>query len=92
MPWQGTSNRRAELPPDWPVRRSIVAARAHGMCEARTHDPRCDGTGRECDHIDGRDNHSLDNLQWLSTPCHKAKTVADKQRWKRQAEPHPGLL
>lgn len=93
MPWQADeTGRRGELPGDWPQRRAYVRHRAKGRCEAEVHDPRCNGIGRECDHIDGRDDHALDNLQWLSTPCHKAKTVADKQKWKRSPEPHPGLL
>jgi 5-methylcytosine-specific restriction endonuclease McrA len=49
------------------------------MCEAQVHHPECDGTGNECDHIEPNDNHALTNLQWLSTACHKAKTLKEAQ-------------
>lgn len=89
--WEG-STRKQRLPGDWPIRRGLVRGRAHNMCEARTHHPACDGIGTDCDHVVQGDDHSLDNLQWLSGPCHKAKTAADKTLWKRSPEPHPGLL
>lgn len=76
MSWAG-STRRARLPSDWPTRRAKVRRRAKGMCEAKVHVPECDGYGSECDHIDQGDDHSLSNLQWLSTPCHAAKTRAE---------------
>ena len=44
------------------------------MCQATVHVPECDGYGSQCDHIDRGDDHSLTNLQWLSQPCHTAKT------------------
>lgn len=33
----------------------------------------CNGIGTDCDHIKPGDDNSLDNLQWLSNACHKAK-------------------
>ena len=95
--WSG-STRRARLPSDWPKRRARVKARAKGMCEAKVHEPECSGEGAECDHIVHGDDHSLSNLQWLSGPCHKAKTLAeagDALRGRRDAaklptERHPG--
>lgn len=56
------------------------------------HVEECDGVGAECDHVVEGDDHSLGNLQWLSTPCHKAKTAWTRQAWKRQPEKPPGLL
>jgi hypothetical protein len=93
-----TSDRRARLPADWPAIRAKVKARAHGRCEAEHHAPGCLGTGNDADHIQAGDDHSLANLQWLSTPCHRAKTAretAARNRTraamrKRPAEPHPG--
>lgn len=76
MNWDG-STRRARLPSDWPVRVAAVKARAHGKCEDRHHAAGCDGIGRECDHVVQGDDHSLDNLQWLSTACHARKTRLD---------------
>ena len=87
-----SSNRRSQLPADWPKLRQQVKHRAGNRCEARAHVPDCDGLGAECDHVNGRDDHSLANLQWLSTPCHKAKTQADKPSHKRPAPQHPGVI
>jgi hypothetical protein len=86
--WVG-STRRARLPDDWPARVQAVKARAHGRCQATRHEPGCDGIGRECDHVKHGDDHSLANLQWLSTPCHKAKTTAEQPRRLRPARAHP---
>lgn len=87
------SNRRAELPPDWEQLRQVVKRRADGRCQAVVHVPDCDGIGTDCDHIDDPDDHSIDNLRWLSGPCHRAKTVADnrraRQRARRRPERHP---
>ena len=95
MAWAG-STRRARLPRDWPARVAKVKARAKGRCQAREHEPECDGIGTDCDHIKSGDDHRLSNLQWLSGPCHDAKTKRDNAarlalRW-RPAEPHPGAL
>lgn len=99
MAWT-TSDRRTRLPDDWPVRRGRVKSRAKDRCEARTHARGCDGIGTECDHIIANDDHSLANLQWLSAPCHKAKTTADNAAARRAreamrvrpSEAHPGTL
>lgn len=97
MVWS-TSDRRFRLPPDWGDIKRQVKHRAHGLCEATDHDPRCDGLGTDCDHIEAGDNHSLTNLQWLSAPCHTAKTAretaarnrANAALKRRPSEPHPG--
>jgi hypothetical protein len=98
MAWSG--KRRTELPPDWAKRREAVKRRAKGRCEAEQHEPQCDGVGRECDHIGDKLNHSLSNLQWLSTPCHLAKTkrqAAEASQARRAAlklprEAHPSRI
>lgn len=91
-----SSNRRAELPPDWQQRRLQVKARAGGRCEAARHVAECNGIGTDCDHVNDPRDHSLANLQWLSSPCHKAKTQREAQaaqpKRKREPEPHPGRL
>lgn len=97
MAWN-TSTRSSRLPKDWPSIKRQVKQRARGMCEATTHQPSCDGIGAECDHILAGDNHGMDNLQWLSTPCHLAKTTAENaarntataQLKRRPQEQHPG--
>lgn len=99
MAWE-TSTRRQRLPQDWPAIRVQVRDRARGMCEAGVHDPECDGIGAEADHIRQGDDHSLANLQWLSTPCHRAKTAreaAARNRARaaarlRPTERHPGAM
>jgi 5-methylcytosine-specific restriction protein A len=95
--WIG-SNRRAELPTDWAKRRQDCKRRARGLCQATQHDPKCNGVGSECDHIGDKHDHSPRNLQWLSEPCHSAKTKAQAAaaraalpKAKRPPESHPGL-
>ena len=101
MAWSG-STRSARLPRDWAKRRRAVKKRAGGLCEAANHVEAsayvegCDGIGTECDHIINNDDHSLTNLQWLSTPCHLAKTLTEateargRVARKRTTPPHPG--
>lgn len=99
MNWN-TSDRRLRLPDDWAARRAAVKARAHGRCEAKRHAKGCNGIGTDCDHIVPGDDHSLDNLQWLSYACHKAKTARESAERNREykklrrhpSERHPGLI
>lgn len=85
--WQG-STRRSRLPTNWPTLRADTERRADGRCEAtrigRPHHPACTGLGSECDHIQQGDNHSLDNLAWLSGPCHAAKTAQESRERNRR--------
>jgi 5-methylcytosine-specific restriction endonuclease McrA len=97
MTWS-TSDRRQRLPPNWQTLRRQARDRAHGLCEATRHDPRCDGKGTDADHITAGDSHHLANLQWLSGPCHRAKTARETAARNRQTaalkrrpvERHPG--
>ena len=97
MAWS-TSTRRHRLPPNWPTLRTQAQARAGDQCQATTHHPHCNGVGTDADHITPGDNHTLDNLAWLSTECHKAKTAAETaarnqaRSRKRHEEQHPGLI
>ena len=99
MAWS-TSDRHSRLPHDWQAIRRRVRARAHGRCEATVHAPGCDGRGTECDHIIPGDDHSLENLAWLNSYCHKAKTQREAAQNNRAMarlrrhpiEKHPGLL
>lgn len=99
MGWEN-STRRDRLPDDWWKRRARVKRRAGGKCEATVHDPKCDGIGTDADHIIEGDDHSDANLQWLSYPCHKAKTSRENARRNRDrarlrlrpAEAHPGRI
>lgn len=76
-PWQG-SNRRAELPPDWPrIRQRIL--RRDPICRACMAAP-----SAEVDHIDNPHDHSDANLQGLCAPCHKVKTQREAARGRRR--------
>lgn len=89
--WQ-TSHRRDRLPHDWQRIRAAVRARANGRCQAKQHANGCNGIGTDCDHIIPGDDNSLDNLQWLSSACHKAKTAretAARNAWYRETRLHP---
>ena len=85
--WHG-STRKQRLPPNWATLRTQTETRAHGRCEAtrigRHHHTDCTGFGTDCDHITPGDDHSPQNLCWLSHPCHKAKT-ADESRTRNRA-------
>lgn len=95
-----TSDRSARLPSDWPAIRAKVRTRAHGRCQAKHHAPDCDGIGTDCDHIIAGDDHSLDNLQWLSHACHKLKTERENAQRntlrtamrRHPRERHPGTI
>ena len=97
MAWAG-STRSARLPRNWPQLRRAVKKRAGGLCEAHPHHPDCNGVGTECDHIHPGDDHRLANLQWLSPPCHRAKTLSEAtearatRSRKRTPAPHPGIV
>lgn len=96
-----TSRRRSELPPNWETLRAIVGERAGGRCEHTADGQRCTMRGTDCDHINGRHDHSLGNLAWLCHPHHAQKTAREAAAAKasaevrakstRPAERHPGL-
>lgn len=94
-----SSNRRSQLPTNWPRLRAVVRARAGGRCEHQQHGVRCDATGTDCDHRDDPDNHHPNNLQWLCDDHHKTKTQAEAQAAaaairaaaRRPRLAHPGL-
>lgn len=81
---------------------AYVEARAKGRCQAihvlddrgvGLHAPTCTGQGQQCDHVEAGDNHHVTNLQWLSTPCHAAKTERERAKGyaQRQARLNPSL-
>ncbi len=100
MPGWVESQRRSELPGDWRGRRAKVRRRAKGRCEWIEPETgqRCWRPGAECDHVAGKNNHALSNLQWLCVEHHKLKTQREAQAGKqnrsryRPIEPSPGLL
>ena len=98
MSWS-TSDRKGRLPANWDAIRTRVKSRARGRCEAPRHVAECDGIGKHCDHVDRGDDHSLANLQWLSKPCHDAKTRVEAaeahgitRAGRLPTEDHPGKV
>ena len=92
MSW-ATSDRHSRLPDDWPIRVAAVKRRDKGRCQATHHAEGCDGRGTDVDHVRQGDDHSLDNLQLLSRPCHERKTRLDNgyvAAVKAPVERHPG--
>ena len=93
--WAG-SERRAELPPDWPQRRLVVRDRAGGRCEVVEDGQRCPRAGTDCDHINPGSDHSYANLQWICTQHHAVKSAREGARarvpLRRPPELHPGIL
>lgn len=92
MSWS-SSDRRERLPDNWELLRQATKHRAKGRCEAEAHVPTCNGTGTEADHVVQGDDHSMSNLQWLSRPCHEAKTRRDNGIVRAvylEPEQHPG--
>lgn len=97
MSWY-TSDRRSQLPPDWPRRRQRILRR----------DPMCvlchDWQSTDVDHIVPGADHSDENLRGVCRDCHARKssheggTAAGKERArlralrKRPPEKHPSGL
>lgn len=92
--WQH-SDRRARLPSHWPRLRQWVLARDGYRCTAAAHEPACDGTATDVDHVDRDGGDGVANLTSLSAACHKAKTQREAQAarvfTRRAPEVHPGL-
>ncbi len=94
-----SSTRKARLPRNWAQLVAATRARAGGRCEAAEHVSDCTGIGTDCDHISRGDDHRMTNLQWLSRPCHDAKTHREALEAIRARtalarhprERHPGL-
>lgn len=103
MPWS-SSNRRNELPGDWPTRRLARFELDYWTCvDCGLSDP----TGRllECDHIGRPDDHRLDMLRTRCADiskggngCHRKRTTtqaaqarSNQPKTTRPPERHPGL-
>lgn len=97
--WAG-SDRRSELPPDWPQIRARILARDEGRCTWVTEGDRCSEDATDVDHIRDRHDHRPENLASLCGWHHDRKSSAEgnaAQRGRRRTErhpreAHPGLL
>lgn len=81
-PWAG-SNRRAELPHNWPQLRQQALERDDHRCTWRTDHKRCIETATDVDHIGNRHDHRLANLRSLCGTHHDRRTArqANTARW-----------
>lgn len=91
MVWQ---NRRGRLIPK-PLQIACFQ-RDHFTCQRCGYEAQrmFDGT-LNADHIIPRSRGGqtvLENLQTMCVPCHKQKTRAEANAWKRKPERHPGIL
>lgn len=98
MAW-ATSNRRAQLPPDWAKRAKACLAAAGGRCEwLLPSGKRCPRPATDADHKSDPLDH--DDLQALCRTHHNKKTGEearagriDRSKANRPAETrHPGRL
>lgn len=97
------SERRSQLPADWPKRVAQVKKRDGGRCRwiLPLSGARCPRPGVDVDHRYGPHRHSLDDLWLLCREHHDKKTALEAIRGKRAKrargrprrteEPHPGL-
>ena len=89
MNWSEAAPRN--LPPNWAKIRRQVLIRDHYKCQIRG--PYCYVDAREVDHIQGRDDHRLENLQAVCHKCHTKKTSqeghAAKARRRRDKRSSP---
>ena len=93
--------RRLPASREWQRIRQAVAKRAGYQCESLMRDgSRCTFVGAECDHIADRNDHSMQNLQWLCSWHHAMKTkrearagvMAARARNMPREPKHPGLI
>lgn len=102
MAWS-TSDRRAQLPPDWAALRQRVMARDKWSCQWRyPNGGRCSAKANQCDHINPKGGDSESNLRALCEKHHAWKSsseggtaravavAAAKARVSRPPERQPG--
>lgn len=101
--WAG-SDRRSQLPPDWPIIRTHVLERDGHQCRAIRIDTgqRCEQPATDVDHQDNPSDHRPEALVALCSWHHDRKSSAEghaakrfrywKPSEKHPTEAHPGLL
>lgn len=100
MAWE-TSNRKAELPPDWKERVREVWKRDGGRCRwlLPKSGKRCPRPGADVDHRYGPTRHAVEDLWLLCRTHHDQKTQREAQQGrrarkkgrKRRTEQHPSV-
>lgn len=100
MAWEN-SDRRARLPANWSALVKQVKERDGGRCTWRLPSgARCPRPGRDVDHREPGDDHSLRNLQLLCPTHHERKSAregvqgrrAKREKRQKREERHPGML
>lgn len=94
MTWQARSQRRAELPADWPAIRLTQLQRDKWTCQH----PDCHAYANQVDHTGDKQDHA--KLQSLCETHHKQKTAqqgadaraARRARARLPITPHPGMI
>lgn len=98
--WQD-SDRRAELPANWPELRAAVFRRDGYRCTARDRrNQRCPEVATDCDHVIPGNDHAMTNLTSLCADHHAHKSAlegvaareAKRTARRRPAEKHPNAL
>jgi 5-methylcytosine-specific restriction endonuclease McrA len=98
--WEG-SDRKSQLPNDWPAIVAAVKKRDEHRCRwILPSGKRCPRPGRDVDHIKDRHDHSMGNLQLLCEEHHAKKSSREgntERRRKKQVrlrDPgrHPGTI
>jgi len=101
VPWE-SSDRKAELPPDWDAIRKRVGDRDGWRCQWPRDDRRsgiCGQPARDCDHREDPHDHRDVALWMLCRWHHNRKTQDESTEGKRKLaakgrmpiERHPGL-
>lgn len=98
--WKG-SNRKAELPVDWPARRKECFDRDGWRCTyLLPNGSRCPARATDCDHVGPKWDHRLENLTSLCSDHHDEKSAqqgvearaARRNARKRPAEVDPRTI
>lgn len=96
--WQG-SNRRSELPANWPaIRQAVLSRDGHQCTWIESDSVRCIKRATDVDHIINGGSHELTNLRALCAWHHSRKSSAEgnaarkRVSMRRKAPPHPGLI
>ena len=89
------SNRRAELPTNWPaLRRRILNRDQHRCTETTADGTRCTAHATDVDHTGDKHDHRMEMLRSLCSWHHDRKSSAQgnaAQQRRRPTPQHPGI-
>lgn len=98
MGWE-TSNRKAELPREWPsIRRRILTRDRYSCRWPMSSGSACGAAANQVDHIERGSDHSDANLRALCRWHHDRKSAQEgvearkpRPKQRREGEPHPAF-